>query len=172
MYLVGIEDPFSVNWDAVIVGWTCSAGNQDSRSAEHLGPVVTRHFDGMGIEESRGPLDHGDAVAAKLRFYHFDLAGHDCLCPEDQILHRDLIFDGVAPAVEGSKPEPAQVQDRFPERFAGNRAGVDTHTAHCAAPLDDGDAPVQFRRANRRLLSGRAASYNDQVVLLSVHVAA
>src|SRR5579871_3456504 len=108
-------------------------------------------------------VDH-HAIAAQLRLDDLDLARHHRVGAEDQVLHRNVFFQRVTPAVEGALAQAAQVQDGFAKGLAGNGAGVYANAADGALALDNGDFLAQLRRADGRLLSCRPAADDDQVV--------
>ncbi len=82
-----------------------------------------------------------------------------------KVVHRDFAFAAVALFVNIAMAIAGQVQDRLANGFRGDRAGVERDAAEqFLSPLDDGDAPILFGGGNGRLLSGRSASDDDQIV--------
>jgi hypothetical protein len=58
------------------------------------------------------------------------------------------------------------MEDSLAESLARDRAGIDADAAQNFAPLDDGHTLPHFRALDRRSLTGRARSDNDQVIAL------
>src|SRR5262249_14205546 len=125
------------------------------------------YFGTIRTQEVSCTFEHCDLVAAQLRLDDFNLAGHDGVGAEDQVLHGNLVFDGVAAAVERALPKSAQIKDRFTASFAGDGAGVYADATNGTFFLNDSDLLAQFGRTDGALLSGRtAADYNEIVLLL------
>src|SRR5580765_960678 len=107
MYLVGVENALTIHGNAVVMSWAGTAGDQDVRGANDLRAFFAGHFDTVGIQETGCAFDYRDLIAAELSFDDFDLARHDGIGAEDQILHGDLVFYGIAAAVKSSLPQTA-----------------------------------------------------------------
>ena len=145
---------------------TCAARDEDIFRPQQGGTVLARHLDGVGIQQLALSFDHGDPVAVKLRLDHLDLARHHRLRAEVEILHRDLVFEGVAAAIKRALAKAAQVEHRFTKCFAGNGSRVHAHASDGAGALDDGDVLAQLGRADGSLLARRPAADHHQVVAL------
>src|SRR5271166_5609095 len=89
---------------------------------------------------------------------------HHRVGAEDQVLHRDLVFQRIAAPVKRALPQPAEIKDGFAKGLAGNGAGVYADAADGALTLDDGDFLAQLGSTYRRLLSGRPTADHDQVI--------
>ncbi len=57
---------------------------------------------------------------------------------------------------------------RFPHGFAGNRAGIDAHTAHDIALLYHHHAPPAFGGLDSGALAGGPGPYHDEIEFLHV----
>src|SRR5262249_21535799 len=67
VHLIRVENPLAVDRYAVIVGRARAAGDKNLGSADDLRSVVAGNFERVRIEEVRGALEDGDAVASELR---------------------------------------------------------------------------------------------------------
>ena len=74
------------------------------------------------------------------------------------------VFYRIAPSVERTLLQAAQVQHGFAKRLAWDGAGIDAHSTDGAFALDHRHFLAHFGRANGGLLSGRTAADYDQVV--------
>src|SRR5262249_12284590 len=146
---------------------TSATGDQEVGSADDLRTFFSGNFGAIRIQEAGCAFKHGYLIAAQLGLDDFNLAGHDGIGAEDQVLHGNLVFDGVAAAVERALAKSAQIKDRFTESFAGDGAGVYADATNGTFFLNDSDLLAQFGRTDGALLSGRtAADYNEIVLLL------
>ena len=55
------------------------------------------------------------------------------------------------------------MDDRFPQRFAGDRAGIDAGSAQYLVPFDQRDLLAKFRGLYGGLLPGGPASNNNHI---------
>src|SRR5208337_1025513 len=83
--------------------------------------------------------------------------------------HHDPILHHVSAPIERPLPQAAQVEHSLPQHLARNRPGMNAHSSHGEAPVDDRDFLAHFRRANRALLPRRTASDDYQIVFVSLH---
>src|SRR6266850_4289356 len=126
-------------------------------------------LDGVGILETGVAYQSSYVVAAKLCFDDFDFTGHDGLCTEDKVRHRDAVFDDVSPTVECTLAEAAQVEDRLTQHFAWNRAGMHTHATDKPLTIDNRNFLTELGGADRAFLAGRAAADYYEIVFVSLH---
>jgi hypothetical protein len=158
MDLIGIEDALPVHRNTSAVRGACATGNQDVMAPQKLGPFLGFDLESVRIEEAGIALKRHDLISAKLRLDDLNLSRHHRLCPKNQIRHCYAILEDIAAPVETALPKATQVQNGFTQRFAGDGTGVDTNTADCSFPLNDGNFFSQFGGADRTFLSRRAAS--------------
>ena len=65
--------------------------------------------------------------------------------------------------------ESAEIQDCFPQSFAGDGSGVNTNAADRLFSIDDGHFLAHLGGADGALLSRRTAADHHQIVLVSFH---
>ena len=164
VHLVGVEDAFAVDRDLRIVRGPGSAGDDEVLATQQGVSAVACDFDRVIVDEPGVAFVNRHPVATQLRLDDLDLARHHRVGTKHQVLHRDVVFQGVAAAVERSLPQAAEVQDGLAQRLAGNGAGVDANSADAALALDHGHFLAQLRGADRGFLSGGTATDYHQVV--------
>jgi hypothetical protein len=169
MDLIGIEDALPVHRNISAVRGACATGNQDVMAAQKLGSFLGFDLESVRIEEAGVALKRRNLITAKLRLDDFNLSRHHRLCSKNEIRHCYAILEDIAASVETALPKATQVQNSFTQRFAGDGSGVDTNTADCSFPVNDGNFFSQFGGADRTFLSRRAASDYYQVVLVDFH---
>lgn len=123
----------------------------------------------MRIDEARRAFDHRDLIAAELRFDLLDLAYHDGVGTEDEVVHGDVFLDGVTATIEGALAQPTQVDHGFAKGLAGDGPGVDADPTDGALLFDDSDPLVQLGRADGSLLSGGTAANDDEIESSVLH---
>src|SRR5579883_1676111 len=167
--LVRVEHAPAVDGNILAVRRPRAARNQHMVRLEHLRAFIVHDRDRMGIQKAGIALHHVDVVAPQLRLDDFNLAGHHALRAEDQVRHRNAVFEHVAPPVKGALAKSAQVEHGFAQRLAGNRPCVHAHASDRALAVDDGHLLAKLGRAYRALLPSRPAADNDQIVFVRFH---
>src|SRR6516165_3304117 len=164
MHLVGVEDSVAVDGNLLVMSRSRAAGDDEVIAVHHARSHVADYLDLVIVNEVGVALEHSDTISAQLRLDDLDLAGHDGIGAEDQVLHRDLVFDGIAAAVKRALAQAAEVKHCLAKGFARNCAGIDAHATNGALALDHGDLLAHLGGADSGFLSRRAASDDDEVV--------
>ena len=138
-------------------------------ATNQLRTLVALDLEGIGVEKARVALHDGYVVPAQLRLDHFNLARHDRFRPENQVGHRDPVFQHIAAAVKGALPEAAEIQDRFPQSLAGDSAGVNADPANALLPVNDRHFFAHLGGADGAFLARRTAADHHQVVFVGFH---
>ena len=121
------------------------------------------------IEKLRDTLHLCDAVPAELCPNQLSLAAHNHLHPAGYLLPADVLSEAIVSSVERPFGEPGKVKDGVPQGLAGNGAAVDGGTAYHSVAFNHDGAFSQLRRIDGTLLPRRAASDDNQIVMLSTH---
>ena len=112
------------------------------------------------VLERRRPVEQRHVVAEQLVADHGPLALDDVARSRGEVVHRDLVLQPVALAVDRPLAHPRQIEDRLTDRLRRDRAGVD-ELPPSSAGARQGDAPPQLRGLDRRLLSRRPGADDD-----------
>src|SRR5437879_6206597 len=83
---------------------------------------------------------------------------------EQQVLHRNVLFDRVRCAVQASQTIAGQMQHSLPESLARDRASVDAGASHYASAFGHCDSLAEFCGLDGCTLA-RWARANDQHVV-------
>ena len=94
---------------------------------------------------------------------------HHVLAAVEQVVHRDVLLDGVAVAVDRALAQAGQVQHGFADGLGGDGAGVDADAADAVDALDERDALAELGGVERRLLPGGAGTDDHQIVMRMTH---
>src|SRR6516162_9451514 len=87
---------------------------------------------------------------------------------EQQILHRDVFFDGVGSAVEFSRAVPAKIERRLAQGLRRNRAEIDAAAAEHGLSFDDRDFLVELGTLNCGALPSRSGTDHQKIVVESL----
>ena len=123
-----------------------------------------RDRDGVRVDEARAPGNDLDVVAQQLVPHDVDLALDHLLGANAQILHRDHFLHAVAVAVRRPLGHAGEVDDHLTEGLRRDRPPVDRDAAELA-PLDEPYAASELRPLDRGLLSGRAGTDDEELVV-------
>ena len=118
----------------------------------HVTPTASIHIlqaDGIRVHEGGFCRDQFDAIALELVADNVKLVLDDMACAIQQICHRDVLLDSIRGAVQAVLAVSREMQDRLPQRFAGDGTRIDTHAAENCLALDDRDALVEFCSLDR-----------------------
>src|SRR6516164_3178549 len=92
MYLVGVENPLTIDGYLRIVSRPRAAGDHKVVAAYDRRGDIALHFHRVVRHEPRIPFQHGHTIATKLRLDDLDLACHYRVGAEDEVLHRNLVL--------------------------------------------------------------------------------
>ena len=110
----------------------------------------------MRIDKRSFGAENFNVIAHQLVARHVHLMADHVVGAEHQVLHGDVLLDGVRRTVQATQPVARQVQGCFTQRLAGDGARVDAHAADHGFALDQCDALVQLGGLNGGALAGRA----------------
>ena len=83
---------------------------------------------------------------------------------KQQILHRDVLLDGIGSSVKFPRSVTAKFECRLAQGFRGDRAEIDAAPANHGAPLDNRDPLVELGALDRSALSGRPGADHQKIV--------
>src|SRR5580704_6093910 len=81
-----------------------------------------------------------------------------------QVRHGDLFFDSIVHAIDVLVVIAGQMQHGLAKGLAGDRTGIDAHTADYRAPLYHSHAFTHLGALNSRALPRWSGADNDQIV--------
>ena len=167
--IVAATDAVPVEGNVRVAGGLGSCGDHDAGGgdlARGLWSALDRvqQPQRVRVPELGAGVEDIDFVAHQLVARHVDLMADDVLGPELQILHGDVLFDGVGRAIQAAQSIAGEVQDGFPQGLARDRARVDAHPADHRFALDHRHAPVELGRLDGCALAGWARADHQHVV--------
>ena len=80
-----------------------------------------------------------------------------------EIVDGEIFFQRVVDAVEAALLQAGEIEGRFAQRFAGDRAGVDATAADVLGALDDRHALAEVGGLSAGFFASGAAADHDQV---------
>src|SRR6266849_286126 len=169
VHLIRIENALAVYRDPVDVRRPCAARDQNLLSPNLLHSFFAHDLNRMWIGKVSVPFERRHVIPPQLRLDHVHFPRHHRLRTQHQIRHHDPVFHHVTASIKHPLAQAAQVEHSLPQPLARNRPGMNAHSSHRQAPVDDRDFLAHFRRANRALLSRRTASNHYQIVFISLH---
>ena len=109
------EDILSVEGDMIWLGDCGADGDQDiaRRQLVFAFLVDEMHMHGMVIDDGGDAGDQLDAVSLQLHLVDFDLMADDMVGAHQQVVHGDVLLDGVGRAIDGALAKAGQMQDGF-----------------------------------------------------------
>jgi hypothetical protein len=145
--------------------------DHDDRGAGFLNESVRHELkpDAMRIRERGVSGENVDVVAHQLVPGDVDLVADDMVHPKEQIAHRDVLLDGIRRTVDSALAVAGQTKRGFPERLAGDGAGVDADSANDRPLLDDGHPLVELGALKGGTMAGRTRADDEQVVVILGH---
>src|SRR2546422_178002 len=93
--------------------------------------------------------------APALHVHHFALVMHE-------VVNGKIFLERIVDTVEAALLQAREIQRGFAEGLAGNGTGIDTTAAHMLATLDDGHAFAKVGSLSASLLTGGAATADEQ----------
>ena len=153
---VGTKDRLVVKWDALGPSRAAARRDHEHLGAQSFGVVGTSDFQQVGRDEASRPPDQLDTVALEMAANEVELVADHLLADEDQVGHRDVVFDPIALAEQPPVAGPRQMEDRLAERFGWDGARIDRGAAQDTVFLDDNRLLAELRRLNSGLLPGWA----------------
>ena len=109
MNLVGIKYSPAVDGNIGAVRRSRATGDDDVLPPSQLRTLIASDFNGMRIDKAGVAVERSHIVAPQLGLDHLNLPCHDRLRAEDQIGHRDAVFEHVTATIEAALPETAQI---------------------------------------------------------------
>jgi hypothetical protein len=126
-----------------------------------LGMVVQRgETQGMRIFERGSALDDVDAVSLKLMPGDVDLVFDHLVRAEQQVTHRDVVFNRIGRAVDAAFAVAGEMKHRFAQGLTGNGARIDADAADHCAVFRYRCSLSQLGRLNCGALTRRAGTEN------------
>jgi hypothetical protein len=166
--LVGVDDGPPVERHRLRSSGPRADRQDDARSAVTVRtlPSAAETATVCGSTNRPSPSSISTRLRASWARITFDLATDHVLGARGQVGDRDVVLEPVRRAVHLALVQPGEVEDRLAERLRRDRAGVDADTAHHVPLLDDGRALAEFGASDRRLLSTRTGTDDEQVVVV------
>src|ERR1700756_103402 len=149
--VVAGEDSPAVQRDVRVAGVFAADGQNDVMGPNGAGgpPIDIVETNGVPTEKARfGPYEL-DVVAPQLMTHHIDLMLDHPVGADQEILHRDVLLDGVGGSVEFAGAVPRKLEHNLAKGFGGNGAEVDAAAAQDGFPLDHCDFFVELRTLDR-----------------------
>ena len=97
--------------------------------------------------------------------HHVDFVLDHPIGADQQILDRDVLFDGVGGAIELARAIPGQFEHHLAQGLGRNCAKIDAAPTDHGLPLDHGDFFVELRALDRRPLAGRPGADHQKIVV-------
>src|SRR6266849_5152219 len=119
----------------------------------------------MRIDKAGRSRHDFDAIAGKLRANHIDFGLDDVECAEGEISHGDRVLHAIVDAVNALILIPRKMQDRFTDRLARDRAGIDGGSADDFQLFNERGSLSELGRLNRGALAAGPGTDNDEIVL-------
>jgi len=157
--------------DVWVAGRRGASSDDDVGGAYVALPPAVHVSDPEGMRPHKRAFrgQHFDAVAHQLVARDVNFVADHMVGAEQQVIHRDVLLDGVRRAVHPALAVAGEVQHGLAQRLAGGGPAVDAHPADHGFALDEGHALVQFGSLDRRALSGRAGADHHHVVVIFWH---
>src|SRR4051794_1357893 len=144
---------------------TCARREQDVSALDDLRFAAASDFQSVWIDERRLAATNGHAVACELILNYLPFRLAHIADHQTQVIHLDFPLAPVAILVHVAMAITSEMNDGFADRLGWNGARVQRNAAQeLLLALDNEYAPILFGGSNSRLLPGRSASDNDQVV--------
>ena len=162
----GVDDGAAVDRDSLDAGRHGADGDDDMVGLDVGVAVIALDPQPVGVEEGRLALNKGHAVAAELVLHDLDFVPNDLVESGDEVLHRQVLLEGVADAVDVPLAKSREVEHGLPKGFAGNGAGVDRRASDVRGPLDHHGALAQLGGLDGGAVTGGTRPDNRYVVSL------
>ena len=120
----------------------------------------------MLVVEGGFTFDKINPISFQLIENHLRFIGLDLSAPIHQFPHRQILM--MAGTVGLPMIESGKVQNRFTQRFAGNRAVVNADAANAIGAIDNRHSLAKLGALDRGLLPSGTGTDNCQIVL-SIH---
>src|SRR6516162_11054757 len=99
---------------------------------------------------------------------HIELVLDHPVGAEQQILHRDVLLDGVGSAIKFPRAVPAQFKRRLAQGLGRDRAEIDATAAEHGLSFDYRDLLVELRTLDCGALPGRPGANHQKIVVESL----
>src|SRR5262245_4876444 len=103
-------------------------------------------------------IQHVHAMMLQLILYDLELPLHYFRDAKHQILDLDLGLDAIAASVKAALAETGKIEGGFPESFARNGAGMQTHSPEIEVTVHYRDVLPDLRRFQGGVVSRRPAT--------------
>jgi len=155
--VVTSENPFAVERSIRGAGSFRPGGNDDLFCRDRAGDsgIDVVESKGIGANEACRRGDQLDTVAHQLVAGDVDFVLDHPVGAKQQILHRDVLLDGIGGAVKFPRAIPAKFERRLAQRLGRDRAEIDAAPAEHGPSFDDRDFLVELGALDCGALSSR-----------------
>src|SRR5215472_16441569 len=132
------------------------------------GAVDVLEADGVRSDKRGRRRDQFHVIAHQLMASHVEFVLDHAVSAEQQILYRDVFFDGVGSAVEFSRAVSAKIERRLAQGLRRNRAEIDAAAAEDGLSFDDRDLLVELGTLDCGALPSRSGTDHQKIVVESL----
>src|SRR5262245_30502714 len=155
--VVAGKDPVPVEWHVRVASIFRSDRDHDVARRDRARRVTIGMVEADRIRPDKRCLRRYqlDIVAHQLVTHDVDFVLDDTVGADQQILYRDVFFDGVGSAVELAGAIAGELEHDLAQGLRRDRAEIDAASADDGFALDDRYPLIELRALDRRALAGR-----------------
>ena len=166
-HVVTGENPLSIERDMRVAGGFRPGGDDDLLCLDRAGGGAVDVVEADGVRRDKGcrRRDQLDIIAPQLVAGDVDLVLDHPVGAKQQILHRDVLFDGIGGAVKFPRTIAAKFERRLAQGLGRDRAEIDAAPAEHGPSFDDRDFLVELGALDRRALPGRPGTDHQKIIV-------
>ncbi len=165
--VVAGENPLAIERNVRRTGGFRPGGDDDLFCGDRAGRSAVDIIEAKSVGRHEGcrRCDELDIIAHQLMAGDVDFVLDHPVGAKQQILHRDVLFDGIGGAVKFPRAIAAKFERRLAQSLGRDRAEIDAAPAEHGASFDDRDFLVELRALDCSALTGRAGTDHQKIII-------